>query len=191
MAIIRAKAGKSSWDKGFVPTVIKRVKSEGKHAVLCEIGVRLLRGELQCYSEDGKLTYVSNCNPIYVEPQNLTGTIPDVIGFSWLSSYVIEVKTSRADFRNDKNKKHHAGCCFWYLAPIGVVPIDEVSDGKGLLEFCEDGTISQTIIPKCEEQKTKDTEIAILLSVLRGKNLSAIRSHDQAIIATAEKCVQA
>lgn len=49
-----------------------------------------------------------------------------------------EIKVSRADFRRDSHKKQRSARLFsdrfWYIAPVGIIPHDEVPDWAGLLE---------------------------------------------------------
>ncbi len=51
-----------------------------------------------------------------------------------------EIKVSRADFRRDGHKKQRGARLysdkFWYIAPKGVIPPEEVPDWAGLIE-CE------------------------------------------------------
>lgn len=66
--------------------------------------------------------------------------IPDAIGFkNARHSVLIECKTSRSDFRADSNKWFREdglgmGQTRYYMAPIGVIPKDELPQGWGLLE---------------------------------------------------------
>lgn len=49
-----------------------------------------------------------------------------------------EIKVSRADFRRDNHKKQRGARLFsdqfYYIAPVGVIPHDEVPDWAGLIE---------------------------------------------------------
>lgn len=49
-----------------------------------------------------------------------------------------EIKISRADFRRDSHKKQRGARLFsdrfWYVAPVGVIPHEEVPDWAGLIE---------------------------------------------------------
>ena len=71
-----------------------------------------------------------------------TQEIPDVIGFNSHFSTVIEVKTSRSDFFNDRKKpfrrehwaEHKAmGNYRIYCVPVGLVDKSEIPDGWGML----------------------------------------------------------
>lgn len=49
-----------------------------------------------------------------------------------------EIKVSRSDFRRDSHQKQRGARLFsdrfWYVAPIGVIPHEEVPDWAGLIE---------------------------------------------------------
>ena len=61
----------------------------------------------------------------------------DVIGFRSNCSAVVEAKASRADFLVDRHKPHRVagglGVYRFYLCPQGVIEIDDLPDGWGLL----------------------------------------------------------
>ena len=66
---------------------------------------------------------------------------PDAIGWNFAGHcVVVECKTSLADFRNDAKKFFRragyapAGSERWYMAPIGVIPHEEIPKGYGLIE---------------------------------------------------------
>jgi hypothetical protein len=70
-----------------------------------------------------------------------TYEIPDVIGWGTDGlSYLLEVKTSRADFRQDRHKLARGplpgmGYRRSFFAPVGVIPVLDVPEGWGLLEL--------------------------------------------------------
>ena len=51
-----------------------------------------------------------------------------------------EIKISRADFRRDNHKKQRGARLFsdrfWFIAPVGIIPHEEIPDWAGLIE-CE------------------------------------------------------
>lgn len=68
---------------------------------------------------------------------------PDAIGFKnyGQETLLVECKVSRSDFHADQ-KKHHQqdpaksiGMYRWYMTPAGLVSVDELPDGWGLLEL--------------------------------------------------------
>jgi len=106
------------------------------------------------------------------------GEQPDVLGFSGKKSILIECKTSRSDFNADKNKVFRnpelsnmaLGNQRWYLAPHGVIPVDKVPEKWGLLEWL--GGLNVVVIKKPEiQERNRDSEIMILLSVMRRLNI--------------------
>lgn len=161
---------------------IKRTKNTDRHAKLIEVGIRILKkGNIiqyitleKKYLNANIINKLGGCSPVFKEPQNLTGYLPDIIGFTWLNSVVIECKTSLADFRNDSKKKvKRAGNVFLFLSYTGIIPVDELSSTDGLLELDENGNVTQIVIPKFIETPNVLCETAILLSILRGKNINA------------------
>lgn len=78
------------------------------------------------------------CRIVLLE-RNHTWESPDVIGWRGWQSYLIECKVSRADFLADKNKpaRQHLdlgmGCYRYYLCPKGMVSLNEVPEGWGLM----------------------------------------------------------
>lgn len=69
-----------------------------------------------------------------------TGEQPDCLGFRSGLSCLIECKTSRSDFLVDKRKKFRVdpllGMGDWrfFLTPVGLVQVEELPAGWGLLE---------------------------------------------------------
>jgi len=98
------------------------------HAELCIIGERWLR-RMGCR--------VTLRDPFKAAVH--TGECPDVIGWRDGHSVLIECKASRADFLADRKKcfrKNPAlgmGDVRLYLAPAGVISVDELPTGWGLL----------------------------------------------------------
>jgi hypothetical protein len=131
--------------------------------------------EMKKLSEKLVIPYWSKCNPttVYKEPQNVTGLIPDCVGFRDLCSHVIEAKTSHSDFLNDKKKKGFVGDYFYYLTYPGIIKIEELDESIGLIYHYDNG--KNICVKKAEykDKGTKNTEIAILLSILRGTNRNA------------------
>lgn len=103
-------------------------KAKYSHADLCWFGARWLRNTARCSVVATELTtYISE--------------IPDVIGWRSNVSILIECKTSRADFMQDKSKPHRrdpmqgVGDWRFYLAPKGILTIEDMPEGWGLLEL--------------------------------------------------------
>jgi hypothetical protein len=82
------------------------------------------------------------CGIILSEQYCATGEIPDAIGWKGLNrSVVVECKATRSDFLADANKpfrlkpEEGLGCERFYLAPGGVIGLEELPADWGLLEF--------------------------------------------------------
>lgn len=103
---------------------------------------------------------------------------PDVLGFCNKGSILIECKASRADFLKDKEKvfRHPAlkemalGNQRWYLAPLGIIKPDEVPEDWGLLEVLRNRDILYPKIRAAIQESNKESEINILISVMRRLN---------------------
>lgn len=82
------------------------------------------------------------CGIVLSEQSCSTGETPDAIGWKGRNhSVVVECKVSRADFLADaaktwrKNPECALGCERFYLAPIGIIHVNELPAGWGLLEI--------------------------------------------------------
>lgn len=90
-----------------------------------------------------------------------------------------EVKVTRGDFRHDAGKalKHirlaepggrAAPNYFWYVAPAGVVPLEDVPEHAGLIEVVGPGLVSRKRAPRLHSGKI---ELRQLLWITRGSAL--------------------
>jgi len=82
------------------------------------------------------------CGVILSEQACASGEMPDAIGWKRAChSVLVECKISRADFLADREKpfrqKVHLGmgCERYYLAPAGLLRVEELPEGWGLLEY--------------------------------------------------------
>jgi len=79
------------------------------------------------------------CSVICAELVTAGAETPDVIGWHWGNSEMIEVKVSRSDFLADKKKPHRIfpesgmGEFRWYLCPANMIGENEIPEGWGLL----------------------------------------------------------
>src|ERR1017187_4500861 len=98
------------------------------------------------------LKQVEKCTVVVAEKSN-GYEIPDLIAWRGArASILIECKASRSDFRADSKKWFREGNLGmgqtkYFLAPLGVIPADEIPQGWGLLEV-EGATIQVT--RKCD-----------------------------------------
>lgn len=81
-----------------------------------------------------------SCGVALKELRALTDETPDVIGFgSGGHSVLVECKVSRSDFNADgkkifrKNPKLGMGTQRFYCCPVGVIKIDDLPEGWGLI----------------------------------------------------------
>jgi hypothetical protein len=81
------------------------------------------------------------CGTVVAEKLPVSFEEPDAIGWKasgW--SVLVECKASRADFRRDAKKPFRncpvlgMGYRRYFMAPAGIIPVDEVPDGWGLIE---------------------------------------------------------
>lgn len=105
------------------------------------------------------------CGVILSEQYCSTGEVPDAIGWKkQCHSVVIECKVSRADFLADAAKSFRVkpeeglGCERFYLAPAGVIKIEELPAGWGLLEY---GRRDVTLVRK-PQRRSQRTEAGLM-----------------------------
>jgi hypothetical protein len=109
------------------------------HSDIVEIGRRWLK--------------TNGCKIIVSEQPSWSGTgeIPDIVGWKGNESILLEAKTSRADFRADQKKKFRInqdkgiGIFRLYIAPIGLLKVDEIPKNWGLLEVYPSGKVMRTL----------------------------------------------
>jgi len=131
------------------------------HVQLVERAVRWLRGY--------------RCGVVLSEQACVSGEMPDAIGWKQAChSVVVECKVTRADFVRDRAKPFRqkpekgVGSERYYLTPPGLVKIEELPAGWGLLEF-ERGKIQMTH-PSAKNLRTTTGfryEMNLLLASLR------------------------
>lgn len=108
------------------------------HEQLVLIGYKFLKNQLKF--------------PIVSMEKKCSGSreIPDVMGFRSDTSILIECKTSRTDFHADKKKPERSGEIDGYgnyrlfLAPKGLIKINDLPEKWGLLEVNDRGKIEIT-----------------------------------------------
>jgi hypothetical protein len=148
------------------------------HTELVELGRDWLIRPFAACAEHGHY----GCNVVITELVANTwgGEIPDVIGFCQHKSILIECKASRGDFAADKHKPFRENADFglgsqrWFMAPMGVIPLDTVPEKWGLLEV----TSGRSILPvKKPEKQTRnyESEINLLLSLFCRLNIAKDR----------------
>jgi len=83
------------------------------------------------------------CGVVLSEQACVSGEMPDAIGWKKAChSVLVECKISRADFLADREKPFRqkpetgVGCERYYLASRGLIRLEELQPGWGLLEVC-------------------------------------------------------
>lgn len=115
------------------------------------------------------------CKYVAIEPGTPCKEHPDIIGFEYGVSHVIECKTTRADFLRDFHKPWRAsgdkpmGARRWWLCEEGLITRDDLAEcGDGLLWIASDGDIQVIKDPswRSEEDRNMVGEFCILYSML-------------------------
>ncbi len=134
-----------------------------KHAQLVEKAVHWLRSSYKC-------------GIVLSEQYCATGEIPDAIGWKgFCRSVVVECKISRNDFLADSAKPFRQrpedglGSERYYLAPVGLIKVEELPHGWGLVEASRTGV---RIARKASRRDQRSTvglmkEMNLLLASLR------------------------
>ena len=95
------------------------------------------------------------------------GEIPDAFGWDRDHSWLIECKTSRADYRSDRQKLRTAvGTYRFYLCPPGLIKPEELPDGWGLL-YCHSRIVKVIVWPTRNEHRNIRGELSMMYSLLR------------------------
>ncbi len=146
------------------PKTRGKTPDQQRHTELCMLAARwLMRG--------GRTDKI-HCSTVAVEPFSLNVTEqPDVFGWNYWTTVIIEVKTSRADFKADFNKQFRQtptdGCGEhrFYCCPAGLIREDEIPDGWGLL-YDNNGRI-EAIRHASRQSANSRAEFHLLASIAR------------------------
>jgi len=118
------------------------------------------------------------CSIVIAELKTANSETPDVIGFRYGNSILVECKVSRADFLSDK-KKHFRqepsqgmGDKRYYIAPKGKIKPHELPDKWGLFEIYDSGIIKMIKEAELFDEVDKHSEIIVLASVIRRLEIS-------------------
>jgi hypothetical protein len=116
------------------------------------------------------------CGIVLSEQQCCSGEMPDAIGWkSKCRSVVVECKVSRADFLADRSKAWRTdpnialGSERLYLSPRGIVRVQDLAKGWGLLEY-HNRQVKLLVKPSRVSLRTPEglmNEMNLLLSSLR------------------------
>jgi len=119
------------------------------------------------------------CTVVLSETQAQSGEVPDSIGWRGQYSIKIECKTSRADFRADLKKWYRnsgpgIGQQRYFMAPKGVIPVDELPPNWGLLEVS--GSTVRTVVDNelmFIDERISSAEVPLLVAALRRTQVRA------------------
>jgi len=150
-------------------------KSPIDHHSLCQEAAKwLLQASVPLGRRLGEHTSTTyaRCDVALVELRSAAAEQPDVLAWSGGVSILIEVKTSRSDFAADAKKhfRQHPefgmGRYRYYLAPSGVLAVNDMPDKWGLLEW--DGKRIRVVsTAEFQEQHAVYYEVRMLQSALR------------------------
>ena len=142
-------------------------KTDSLHYQLCCEGAKWLRRRQNVEKYEGKWKYVA------VEVCVVGCENPDIWASNGWSTIVVEVKTSRADFLNDKKKfwqqpGHEyglAGNYRYYLTPKGLLSQEDLPAQTGLLEW--DGKEITRTVRAERHTVSNHADMIIMASLLR------------------------
>lgn len=117
-----------------------------------------------------------HCSVVAADLHTSNHETPDVIGFSGSRSIIIECKVSRADFCADKLKSFRKcedsgmGDKRYFAAPKGLITVDDLPDGWGLLEI--DERCVRFTKEATHKHANKSAEVKVLTSIIRRLEIS-------------------
>jgi len=139
-----------------------------KHSELVGLGAKWLRNHKNYTSR------IPRCQQVAEELVTLTrtGEQPDIVGWNYWCSVMIEVKVSRRDFNKDKFKSFRSapslgtGQLKYYLAPKGLIKPSDLPNDWGLLEVDSAKRIRIAVFGVIMDCNL-DSERTMLVSALR------------------------
>lgn len=148
------------------------------HRELEELGAKFL-------SEIG---YFGKCRYVVIDPMAVTHEKPDVLGYGWGFTHVIECKTNIGDFRRDQKKKWRIngdkpmGTYRWWMCESGLIqPEDLPNDGSGLLWVNSNDEVSVVVQPieNSTDQRNLVAELDILYTLLNKETKGGNRIYNK------------
>lgn len=144
----------------------KTTSENSEHRRLCELGGKFLHnGPTHSWK-------VQKCPFVAIELVSVIQEIPDIFGWDYWSTTLIEVKTSKKDFLKDadkpfrKNPEQGIGMKRLYLCPQGLIKPNELPEKWGLL-WENNGEISVIVEPELFEKRDTSSETLLYASVFR------------------------
>lgn len=137
-----------------------------KHRSLCNLAAKWLRKP--------KLNQ-PYCPYVVVELVTASSESPDVFGWNYWATVLVEVKVSRSDFLADakkffrQNPERGVGAFRYYCSPEGLITEEDLPENWGLL-WEKDGRI--TIVKDAKRQSPNaQSEITMLTSIMRREGI--------------------
>ena len=125
----------------------------------------------------------NGCSVVVTEISNAySKEIPDIFGFRYGETILIEAKISRSDFLSDKKKifrqypDQGMGNYRYYLVPLGMIKENELPTGWSLLECSKSGRIKANRVPHKKIgsfmmlKANREAERSLMYSMLRRLN---------------------
>jgi hypothetical protein len=144
-------------------------KTESLHYQLCCLGAKFLKNRKN--SEPWRVPH----KYIAVELVTMGVEHPDIWATNGSITTIVEVKTSHADFLNDKKKwarskeaeeqNYQMGNYRYYLCPDGIIKEDELPDKWGLLVY--DGKKITKVKQAGYQKSSSDMELLFITSIMR------------------------
>lgn len=124
-------------------------------------------------NNDGKMA--PRCTYVAVELVTATAETPDVFGWNYWTSVIIEVKTSRSDFLADKKKSfrilpdYGIGEYRYYCCPAGLIKEHELPESWGLIY--EVGGKLEVVRRASRQPANYRAELTLCTSILRREGI--------------------
>ena len=158
--------GKKNGAEPIIEGSIRKKDKSNAHRELCLLAGKWLRRNR---------FRPPTCHYVAVELVTANQETPDVFGWNYWTSVLIEVKVSRSDFLADKKKPFRLfpedglGEYRYYCCPKGLINPEEVPQHWGLI-YEEDGTIR--VIKEAERQPANyRAEMTICTSIMRREGI--------------------
>lgn len=125
----------------------------------------------------GRKWLEKRCSVILTELVTSAFEQPDAIGWDGWRSVLVECKASRSDFLNDAKKpfrqfpEQGVGHLRYFLVPAGLVKVDELPAGWGLLEYSK-GKV-RAVLGSKDFEANRNREVGMLLSAIRRLGVSS------------------
>ena len=133
------------------------------HHELCRLAAR--------YIHEHTAGAFPNCPQVAVEVRTPSAETPDIFGWNYWTTALVEAKVSRADFKADLKKKWRiypklgVGEYRYYCCPKDLIGVEELPENWGLI-YENDGVLE--LIKKAQPQESNWRATALILaSIMR------------------------